>query len=91
MPTTRPKTLEEFSTPQEALIEFCLPFVADRCVVLDEAHRVAADGPVDTVLGDAALLQSTNLVHAHSHLHAGAGAPHAHPHDPSHHGTISPC
>src|SRR4051794_34894622 len=30
MPTTPPKTLEECSTPQEALIEFCLPFVPDR-------------------------------------------------------------
>jgi cobalt/nickel transport system ATP-binding protein len=67
-----------------------LPFVADRAVVLDEAHRVAADGPVDAVLGDAALLRSTNLVHAHSHLHAGAGVSHAHPHDASHHASIVP-
>jgi cobalt/nickel transport system ATP-binding protein len=62
-----------------------LPFVADRCIVLDEAHRVAADGPTGVVLHDGALLRATNLVHAHSHLHPGATAPHAHPHDPSHH------
>ena len=30
MPTLPPKTLEECTTPQEALIEFCLPFVPDR-------------------------------------------------------------
>jgi cobalt/nickel transport system ATP-binding protein len=66
-----------------------LPFVADRCVVLDESHRVAADGATAAVLGDGALLRSTNLVHAHSHLHADAAAPHAHPHDPSHHDTMS--
>jgi cobalt/nickel transport system ATP-binding protein len=67
-----------------------LPFVADRCVVLDEAHHVAADGPTDVVLHDGALLRATNLVHAHSHLHPGAAAPHAHPHHPSHHDTMSP-
>jgi hypothetical protein len=33
MPTTRPKTLEECTAPQEALIELCLPFVADRSQV----------------------------------------------------------
>jgi cobalt/nickel transport system ATP-binding protein len=62
-----------------------LPFVADRCVVLGEDHRVAADGPTDTILGDRALLCGTNLIHAHSHLHTGAGAAHAHPHGAGHH------
>jgi cobalt/nickel transport system ATP-binding protein len=62
-----------------------VPLVADRCVVLDEDHRVASDGPTGAVLEDVALLQSTNLVHAHAHLHAGAAAPHAHAHDSGHH------
>jgi cobalt/nickel transport system ATP-binding protein len=65
-----------------------LPYVADRCVVLDETHRVAADGPTDAVLSDTALLRGTNLVHAHSHLHVGAGAPHAHPHHADHHEQV---
>jgi len=33
MPTTRQKTLEECTAPQEALVELCLPFVADRAQV----------------------------------------------------------
>ena len=62
-----------------------LPFVADRCVVLGEDHRVAADGATGAVLGDEALLRSVNLIHAHAHLHSGAAAPHAHPHESGHH------
>ncbi len=62
-----------------------LPWVADRCILLGEDHRVAADGPTATVLRDDQLLRSANLIHAHSHLHAGADAPHAHPHDSGHH------
>jgi len=42
MPTTRPKTLEECTTPQEALIEFCLPFVADRSHVRTACAEVPA-------------------------------------------------
>ena len=42
MPTTRPKTLEECTTPQEALIEFCLPFVADRSQVRTACAEVPA-------------------------------------------------
>ena len=42
MPTTRPKTLEECTTPQEALIEFCLPFVADRSLVRTACAEVHA-------------------------------------------------
>ncbi len=62
-----------------------LPFVASRCVVLGEDHRVARDGPTPEVLADLELLRSANLVHVHSHLHAGAAAPHAHPHESGHH------
>jgi cobalt/nickel transport system ATP-binding protein len=62
-----------------------LPFVADRCLVLGEDHRVAADASTETILQDDELLRSTNLVHAHSHLHVGAAAPHAHLHRSGHH------
>jgi cobalt/nickel transport system ATP-binding protein len=62
-----------------------LPFVADRCLLLDEAHRVALDAPTDVVLRDEMMLRATNLVHAHSHLHAADPVPHAHPHEPGHH------
>jgi cobalt/nickel transport system ATP-binding protein len=46
-----------------------LRFVADRCLVLGEDHRVAADAPTDTILDDDDLLLAANLVHAHAHLH----------------------
>jgi cobalt/nickel transport system ATP-binding protein len=62
--------------------------VADRAVVLGEDHRVAADRPVEQVLGDLPLLQSVNLVHVHVHLHGSVRHRHAHvhltPHDHPH-------
>jgi cobalt/nickel transport system ATP-binding protein len=36
--------------------------LADRCVVLSEAHRIVADGPSDAILEDRPLLRSVNLV-----------------------------
>jgi cobalt/nickel transport system ATP-binding protein len=62
-----------------------LPFFADRCLVLGEDHRVAADAPPGQILRDHELLCSTNLAHAHAHLHAGDAVPHAHPHQSGHH------
>jgi cobalt/nickel transport system ATP-binding protein len=62
-----------------------LPFVADRGLLLDEAHQVALDAPTDVVLRDDAMLRATNLIHAHSHLHTADPVPHAHPHEPGHH------
>ena len=41
MPAAKPKTLEECATPQEALIELCLPFVADRSQVRTQCTEVA--------------------------------------------------
>src|SRR6266516_3008783 len=40
MPTAKPKTLEECASPQEALIELCLPFVADRSQVRTQCTQV---------------------------------------------------
>jgi len=42
--------------------------LADRCVVLSEDHRVAAEGPTDRILGDDDLLASMNLVHEHAEV-----------------------
>ena len=43
MPTARFKTLEECTAPQEALVELCLPFVADRAQVRTECTEVPAE------------------------------------------------
>jgi cobalt/nickel transport system ATP-binding protein len=40
--------------------------LADRCVVLSEDHRVAADGPTASILADEELLVTVNLVHRHA-------------------------
>jgi cobalt/nickel transport system ATP-binding protein len=56
-----------------------LELLADRCVVFSEAHRVVAEGAPADVLGDGALLQSVNLVHAHH------DRLHTHLHDAEHH------
>lgn len=55
-----------------------LPHVADRVIVLDEAHAIAADRPTDDVLEDANLLLAVNLIHAHPHRHGSLR--HTHPH-----------
>jgi cobalt/nickel transport system ATP-binding protein len=41
--------------------------LADRCVVLSQDHRVAADGPTARILADEDLLVAVNLVHRHAH------------------------
>ncbi|HTK14989.1 MAG TPA: ABC transporter ATP-binding protein [Acidimicrobiia bacterium] len=41
--------------------------LADRCVVLSQDHRVAADGPTARILADEELLVAVNLVHRHAH------------------------
>lgn len=52
--------------------------IADYCFVFQQG-RVAAAGPPSEILGDEALLRSTNLIHAHRHRHPG-GLVHSHPH-----------
>lgn len=54
--------------------------VADRAIVLDESHRLAADGPIGSIVNDLSLLQSVNLVHVHAHRHGGSQHSHAHIH-----------
>lgn len=55
-----------------------LPHLADRALVLDEDHRLAADGPAKDILYDDDLLYSVNLIHAHTHRHGDVV--HIHPH-----------
>ncbi len=52
--------------------------IADRIIVLDEQHTIAAGGPRHDILTNLDLLLSVNLVHEHSHLHDGVI--HLHPH-----------
>ncbi len=45
-----------------------LDALADRCVVFSEDHRIAAEGPVDRILGDRDLLLGVNLIHERSRV-----------------------
>ncbi|MHB9026508.1 MAG: energy-coupling factor ABC transporter ATP-binding protein, partial [Armatimonadota bacterium] len=55
-----------------------LPHLADRALVLNEDHRLAADAPAEEILEDIDLLLAVNLIHAHSHQHGRLV--HSHPH-----------
>jgi cobalt/nickel transport system ATP-binding protein len=55
-----------------------VPHLADRAIVLDESHRLVADGPTEEVLSDTDLLLRVNLIHAHAHRHGDEW--HSHPH-----------
>lgn len=55
-----------------------LPHLADRALVLNEAHTLVADGPAASILHDVDLLLSVNLIHAHTHRHGAVV--HQHPH-----------
>jgi cobalt/nickel transport system ATP-binding protein len=59
--------------------------IADRIVVLDEGHRLAAEGKPREILTDLDLLLSVNLVHAHAHVHDGIVHVHPHSHAHEHH------
>lgn len=52
---------------------------ADRAVVLNESHRIAAAGPA-TLLADTELLVAVNLLHEHSHRHGRTAHSHIHAH-----------
>ncbi|MDQ1520218.1 MAG: cobalt/nickel transport system ATP-binding protein [Actinomycetota bacterium] len=60
-----------------------LPMLADRCIVMSEAHRVVGAGSTDAILRDEALLVAANLVHEHAHHHGRRI--HSHRHDVRHH------
>ena len=60
--------------------------IGDRVIVLDEDHRVAAEGRARDILTDLDLLLRVNLVHEHAHIHDGDLHihPHAHLHGHEH-------
>jgi len=50
----------------------------NRCVIFDEQHTVAGDGPTTEMLADWELLLKVNLAHEHPHRHGSLV--HTHPH-----------
>jgi cobalt/nickel transport system ATP-binding protein len=58
--------------------------VADRVIVLDENHRLLADGPTDGILGNLDLLLKANLIHEHFHRHGRVQHRHLHSHNVGH-------
>jgi cobalt/nickel transport system ATP-binding protein len=54
--------------------------IADRVLVLNEEHRLVAEGTPADILGNADLLLSANLIHAHRHPHADGTGEHSHMH-----------
>jgi len=55
-----------------------IPHLADRCLLLGEDHRVAAEMPASALNNNMELLQRVNLVHQHPHKHGDTT--HLHPH-----------
>jgi cobalt/nickel transport system ATP-binding protein len=60
-----------------------LEWVAHRCVMLSEDHRVVREGPPAELLADTDALLAANLIHEHAHRHGQLV--HAHPHGAEHH------
>lgn len=54
--------------------------IAERILILDEDHRLAADGPGPEILRDQELLLKANLIHEHYHHHNGVLHRHLHSH-----------
>jgi cobalt/nickel transport system ATP-binding protein len=54
--------------------------MADTVYILDEAHRLAAEGTPEGVLAETEFLLRTNLIHEHSHRHNGTTHTHFHRH-----------
>ena len=61
-----------------------LEWVADRCLVISEDHRLLGEGAPNEILADRGLLLRANLIHEHSHQHGALL--HSHPHERGHHG-----
>jgi cobalt/nickel transport system ATP-binding protein len=61
-----------------------LEWIADRCLVISEGHRLLAGGAPREILADRELLLRANLIHEHTHQHGALL--HSHPHERGHHG-----
>lgn len=61
-----------------------LEWIADRCLVLSEDHRLLAEGAPSEILANRELLLRANLIHEHAHRHGAVL--HSHPHERDHHG-----
>ncbi len=51
---------------------------AGRAIVLDESHRIVADGPAGRILKDKDMLLSANIIHEHKHRHGDITHIHSH-------------
>jgi len=51
---------------------------SDRCIILNEQHRMAGEGATEEILSKWDLLLNSNLVHVHAHRHGQVL--HTHPH-----------
>ncbi|MBI5902247.1 MAG: ABC transporter ATP-binding protein [Deltaproteobacteria bacterium] len=51
---------------------------AERVIVIDESHTIAADGPAYSVLRDKDLLLRANIIHEHTHRHGDLVHVHSH-------------
>lgn len=51
---------------------------AERVIVIDESHTIAADGPAARVLRDKGLLLRANIIHEHTHRHGDIIHTHSH-------------
>lgn len=52
--------------------------LAERALVIDEKHRLVADGPTSSVLRDKDLLLEANIIHEHTHRHGNVVHIHSH-------------
>ncbi len=52
--------------------------LAERAIVLDEGHGMAADGPSREILRNKDLLLRANIIHEHAHRHGGVIHIHSH-------------
>ena len=61
-----------------------LEWIADRCLVISEDHRLLAEGAPREILSNRELLLRANLIHEHTHQHGALL--YSHPHERGHHG-----
>jgi cobalt/nickel transport system ATP-binding protein len=63
--------------------------IADKVYILDEEHRIVAQGLPTDILADDELLIRCNLIHEHRHRHGEAAQEHVHPHIHGHNSSLA--